>query len=55
MRIKPYGKWWQHFLRGNLRMVYRALFGWKVNKRESLLIDNMSMVINLSIGMDTRA
>ena len=28
-KVVPYGKWWQHLLRGRLYMAYRAIFGWK--------------------------
>jgi hypothetical protein len=42
LRIIPYGKWWQHLLKLNLYMAYRAVFGWKRagSYHSSLILDN---------------
>lgn len=48
-KIVPYGKWWQHLLKGNLYMVYRALFGWKRKGAYSspLILNNFGVQFNM--------
>lgn len=47
-KIVPYGKWWQHLLRGNFRMAYRAIFGWKRDGAygSPLILDNWGIKFN---------
>ena len=47
MIIKPYGKWWQHLLRLDFYMMFRAIFGWKRKGPygSAMMLDNLGLVI----------
>ena len=43
-RVVPYGKWWQHLLKGKLSMAFRSLFGWRMGARGSAqVLDNLGL------------
>ena len=47
-KVIPYGKWWEHLLRLNFYMAFRAILGWKMKSPTySMVIDNPGLTIDL--------